>query len=63
MIFLFKKYKKLMIFLVCVHNSKTTYIKNGESIKFTSINFFLIPIPNISGSATIYRLLGRLSST
>ena len=27
MMFLFRKYKKIMIFLVYVHNSKMTYIK------------------------------------
>ena len=30
MMFLFRKYKKLMIFLIYVHNFKTIYIKKWE---------------------------------
>ena len=30
MMFLFRKYKKLMIFLICMHSCKTTYIKKRK---------------------------------
>ena len=40
--FLFRKYKKLMIFLIYVHSCKTTYFKNGESIITLEFHSFFV---------------------
>ena len=51
MMFLFRKYKKLMVFLIYVHSCKTTYIKkrreysfkcNSEAIIFNFMIFMIL---------------------